>query len=141
MSENSKSIIFVRHAESEANNVFHVTGSHIPSADTPLTKLGQEQAKATALHLERCFRNTSTHVKVWTSPFVRTQQTAEPFIECASDLIIDTVIIQDSREYTSHKKSQLNESFAHASWYEFINQLRKFIVLIKATYQAMNDNE
>lgn len=73
--------IFVRHGQSEGN-----AGGYIATADTKLTAIGVEQAKATAEKV----RNKGI-TKIVCSPMIRAQQTAETI---AAELGIDVAHIE-----------------------------------------------
>ena len=142
-------ILFVRHAESEANRILH--GSDIVTsfgADTSLTELGRNQAQVTANYLVRQFRNYDPDVKitVWTSPLARTKQTAEPFIIAANDMITEVISIPELQEYTPITKVLSNEMIKdgcinHHSWDSFTQQLLKLSRKLRDKYTTLGLNE
>lgn len=67
---------FIRHAESEMNTTPHIIGGR--SNYTPLTPLGHQQAEACGLALQKL---RITPDVVYSSPAVRTQQTAATVID------------------------------------------------------------
>jgi broad specificity phosphatase PhoE len=80
--------IFVRHGQSDGN-----ANGYIASADTKLTEVGVEQAKATAMKVK-----DKGITKIVCSPMIRAQQTAETI---AAELGIDLAhieVLQELRE-------------------------------------------
>lgn len=142
-------ILLIRHGESESNNIFRNEGDYPNVSDAVLTKLGHQQAEVTANHLMQCFKNYGTEmpkITVWMSPFMRTQQTAAPFIELAKDSIVHTEVIPTLQEYTSISKHLSEELIKagcinHQSWNHFIENVRTFNTQLKKTYRALQDDE
>lgn len=80
-----KKIYLIRHAQSKSN-----AGKCIrPNADINITKLGQGQAQTLSHWLGH---HIDTPIdKVFVSPYVRTQQTAQPFLATLSDVPVEMI--------------------------------------------------
>ena len=137
-------IIMVRHGESVANKDLRFSGEY---ADPQLTELGHIQAKITAKYLVRCFEGTTSNkIIVWTSPFLRTIQTAEPFIKLAGNMVRKVESIQLLQEYTTSNNSltpHLRKDFCiqHKQWSDFTNQLFLLNELLRETYYNLKEDE
>jgi broad specificity phosphatase PhoE len=100
----AKTIIFIRHGESQSNKLIHDgvenASELIPKIGNPqLTNLGKEQSEATGNALVKYLKEiNSPMVSVFISPFARTQQTAQPFLEKYSNR--DKKISTELMEYT-----------------------------------------
>ena len=136
-------VIFVRHAESESNRILHTGGTYVEIPDPELTELGHRQAKTTAEYLIHCFDRLreNTRMTVWTSPFLRTQQTAEPFIKLAGDRVTEIQCIPNLQEYTSPNNPltpelRANGCVNHETWSDFIQHIRKFNELLHERCQT-----
>lgn len=144
----SRLIIFVRHGESEANKAFTTRenkGSYPITPDPSLSETGKKQAEHTGQYLTDCFKTmTNPKITVWYSPFLRTMETAAPFVDKAKDMIVDRKCVPELQEYTrislpdSVKKAGCIE---HHSYTDFINRLRQFKEILWHKYQVMEDNE
>jgi broad specificity phosphatase PhoE len=132
----SKTIVFVRHGESEANEFIHNKDpdfeTKINIGDPHLTPKGHEQAKATADYLFGIFKKKPCkNVTILVSPFTRTKQTAQPFIDLMSfPQVQETTLLT---EYTKPDKTIPNELTRkgvknHPSWEHFLMQMRLFVL-------------
>ncbi len=80
-----KKIYLIRHAQSESN-----AGKCIrPNADINITHLGQHQADVLAQWLQQHIKEPIS--KVFISPYVRTKQTAKPFLGTLTDVPTQTI--------------------------------------------------
>lgn len=70
-----KQIYLIRHAQSESNAGLAIR----PNAEIEITRQGKQQAKDVADWL---FNERIQPVQVFVSEYVRTQQTAEPYLQC-----------------------------------------------------------
>lgn len=76
---NMKNIYLIRHAQSAANALPAHGGSvQFRNAEIPLTPLGEAQAAALAQWLQK---HAPPPDAIFVSPYLRTQQTARPFLE------------------------------------------------------------
>ncbi len=84
-------IYLVRHGQSVANvdaSVYLSTADHA----VPLSDLGREQAREAGRFLNDYFtakEYPKTHTRLWTSPYLRTRQTADGIEESCGDYIAD----------------------------------------------------
>ena len=86
--QNSKSIIFVRHGESEGNVAGYIQGI----TDVPLTANGEKQAKNLAARIKKEHSNVS---KIFCSNLKRARKTAEIV---ADSLLVNVEVIEDLHE-------------------------------------------
>ena len=84
-------IYLVRHGQSVANvdpSIYLNTADHA----VPLSDLGREQAREAGRYLHDHFSTrdlAETHVRLWTSPYLRTRQTADGILETCRHFIAD----------------------------------------------------
>ena len=139
-------VIYVRHAESEANTIIHKSkslGKPLTSSqelkihsysDPDITHLGIEQSKATAQYLfDNIKKMNKKHVTVWLSPMKRAQHTGKYFIDLFKDDLITTKIINELQEFTSTKitlEDHHTYLVNHATKEEFFDQIMKFNELL-----------
>lgn len=147
-------VLFVRHGESESNYIIHQNGlnsdtvNEINSHEDPeLTLLGRKQAWTTACYLKsRLLTYDNVKVTVWVSPFTRTKQTAQPFLDSANDIISNVEYIPLLQEYTDLDK-QLSQEMKdlglihHETWSAFTENVIQLNTLIKQKIMSMNKNE
>lgn len=103
--------IYVRHGESEQNQIIHKSeGQQVQDLqkmyDPELTDLGKKQAEMTAEYLCYMLDKYYPHVtiNVWVSPFKRTKQTAQPFIDKKPQVVVNSQCLNHLlQEYTSEK--------------------------------------
>lgn len=87
MKRGPQRIYLVRHGESEGN-VDKTTHRRKPDHAIELTERGHEQAKAVGLFLRQEFQDAGlldSPIRLWTSPYKRTRQTADGIIKGAGD--------------------------------------------------------
>lgn len=84
MGDSGMKIVLVRHGESEAN-LYLNRGEALPVADhaVNLTERGIEQAREAGAYLRDHFipQNRSERIRVWSSPYTRTRQTANHIMD------------------------------------------------------------
>lgn len=135
-------VVYVRHAESEANIIIHkhkdktkpLSSSQemkINSFTDPnISELGYNQAHITARHLLDTIKKMGkTKITVWQSPFVRAQNTAKPFIEQCTENLINIQIVPELQEYTTTKivlQDHETHLVNHTTKEEFYDQVIKF---------------
>ena len=152
-------VITVRHGESESNLVIHKSPNQLVDEsgvkklesfeDPALTATGIIQANLTAEHLYNHFITTygdDVKLMIWISPFLRTRQTAEPFIKMASSLIENIRIEPMLQEFVRSGK-ELSSDFItetglknHQSWIEYQDDIKTLNEKIKTTIRSFNDN-
>jgi len=155
-------VIYVRHAESEANRLIHnredqlkplsksqeaiMTSLH---TDPNITLNGTHQAVSTANYLlDRIRMMGRTNVTVWISPFQRTLQTAKPFIDlCANHHHIDceVCILPELQEYTTDKytlsdKQKQSGLIVHESVNHFLDKVVEFSNILKNQLKTQESN-
>lgn len=155
-----KIVVYVRHAESEANVIIHKEKDKLKKLsddqdelinsyiDPNITSLGEQQALYTAKYLiERIRLMNKTNITVWISPFRRTQETAKYFINlCIENNITYKVqIIPELQEYTTNKKpvSEIlidNGIVIHKSFSEFVSQVIIFNNILKNELRKQDQN-
>jgi len=131
-------VIFVRHGESESNWFIHqdkgdpeLTNNINALGDPELTELGKNQAEAVGDYLHARLKDKI--VRVFSSPFARTHQTAEPFISRKSKerITFSCRTLGVLQEYTKPEK-QLTEDHHnkgivhHETWDDFTKRIRIF---------------
>ena len=97
---NQSVVLTVRHGESMSNQVIHESKHQqvdeagvrkLESFDDPsLTEKGQAQATQTAEYIYKQLLSTygsDVKVEVWISPFLRTRQTAQLFLDIGASII------------------------------------------------------
>lgn len=154
-------VIYVRHAESEANLIIHnrknqlkplsksqeaiMTSLH---TDPNITLNGTYQAASTANHLlDRIRMMGRTSVTVWISPFQRTQQTAKPFIDLCAKYHIDCeiCILPELQEYTTDKYTLSDKQkqiglIVHGSVNHFLDKVVEFSNILKDHLKTQEPN-
>lgn len=84
-------ILLVRHGQSAAN-VDRTICKTLPDHAVPLSDLGHMQARAAGRFLRNYLTKSGLvgkHIRLWTSPYRRTRQTADALMETAGDVITD----------------------------------------------------
>jgi 2,3-bisphosphoglycerate-dependent phosphoglycerate mutase len=85
-------LLLIRHGES-MGNVDPAIHRHTADHAIPLSPRGREQARAAGDHIARFFEarhgEARPHVRLWTSPYRRTRETADGIAEVARDWITD----------------------------------------------------
>ena len=87
-----KKIYLIRHAQSESNAELIVR----PNPDIALTQLGRQQADEVADWL---IAHVPTPTAVFVSPYVRTHQTAAPYLTRLESLGITPIVLDDLHEF------------------------------------------
>ncbi len=109
--EFEKIVYFVRHGQSEGN-----LGLVFQASDSPLTELGQKQAKLTAHRVGKLDFDT-----LIASPWIRAKQTAEFVSELTGkEIVFSELFVERVRPTSSSGKSRDNEQAVQleALWYE-----------------------
>lgn len=154
-------VIYVRHAESESNAIIHTAKKenliHTSKksnlkilsqsqevllnsySDPNITFIGSQQASCLAEHLINKINilNKKT-VNIWISPFKRTIETANKFIELCTKNNIDhnVKIMPELQEYTSKKKTLTDKEIdagliIHDTIDVFLNKITIFNDILK----------
>lgn len=144
-------VIFVRHGETVSNKVIHdadgkdVDSDKLKDIDPELTVLGKQQALKTRLFLSKRIREQNATVRVWASPFQRTQATAEPFYK---DMEQDDRLIGYHIEplLQEHITSPIPECFravgvVQTTWIGYLINVNKLNKKIEQHLAAMQPNE
>lgn len=97
---------FIRHAESKMNTTPHIIGGR--SNYTPLTSLGYQQAEACGLALQKLHVTPDV---VYSSPAVRTQQTAATVLDIAQYHIKPTIAPELQELYQGRWEGKLRARF------------------------------
>ncbi len=156
-------VIYVRHAESEANVVIHNKPNKSDKsklsqsqenllnsyADPHITSLGKTQAAHTATHLiQTILKLNKTKVTIWVSPFKRTIETAKPFIIGCFDRNIDYTVtfLPELQEYTTNKKPLSEEQkesglIIHQNFDSFLHKLLTFNEMLKNQLKKQNQEQ
>lgn len=155
--EKFKNVVYVRHAESEANTIIHTSTKLTEDdekminsyGDPNITECGYSQASTTSKYLlQKIVKINKQKVHIWISPFKRAQQTAEKFIdECKNsglEYSIETLIFL--QEYTSPKKKLSQELLdkgliIHNSIADFNKIVREFNKYLKTALLKQTDEE
>lgn len=136
-------VIYVRHAESEANTIIHENKKKGKTslsasqeiifhsfADPKITSTGIEQSKTTAKYLfDQLRKMNKTNITVFLSPMRRAQETGKYFIECFKDTQITVKVLNELQEYTSTDvifDEQHAHLIKHESKEQFYHQVMKF---------------
>lgn len=148
-------VVYVRHAESEANIIIH---NHKDKSkplsqsqemkinsflDPDISQIGIEQAKVTATYLfDTIKKMNKTKITVWQSPFLRAQHTAKYFIELCQENLIHSSIVNELQEYTSTKVILYNHAYLinHETKDEFYDQVIKFNKLLLEELEHQNQD-
>lgn len=142
----SRLILFIRHGESESNRNFTNNETYDRIPDPSLSDDGKKQAEYTGQYLADRFRTMpDPKITVWYSPFLRTIETASPFLDKAKDIIIDQRCIPELQEYTRFLLPETVKDktgcIEHDSYEHFISNLRVLKNIIWDKYQTMAENE
>lgn len=139
-------IVFIRHGESDSNVLLHQSKNDINLSskisalgDPGLSELGEKQALAVGEYL-RTILGPNQKVKVLTSLFSRTKQTAEPFCNLHKDNV-EVFHLESLNEYTRPTKylsqAHLDAGLKHhKEWSDFTNQIEEFVNSLEALAQS-----
>jgi broad specificity phosphatase PhoE len=132
-------VIFVRHGESESNWFLHQdkTDPELSKkinalGDPKLTGLGSKQADKVGEYLHRLLKGKN--LRIFTSPFQRTSETAEPFIsrKVKEKIAFSIQTLGVLQEYTKPQKHLTQDHHNkgivhHETWDDFTKQIRAFV--------------
>lgn len=139
------SVIFVRHGESETNVHIHrnptdpdLSKKIDALGDPELSELGCKQAQAVGKYLENALKDQK--VRVLTSQFTRTNQTAEPFMNSHGNIEVHQKL-DCIQEYTKPSKKLTDEHkdkgiIHHRSWNHFTDIMDSFVDLLEFLAQS-----
>jgi broad specificity phosphatase PhoE len=154
-------VVYVRHAESDANLIIHTSKSQrkLLTAsqedklnsyhDPDITPTGVKQAEHTAIYLLGKIKQMNKKtVDIYVSPFKRAQDTAKPFIDyCVSDggVAVNVSTINDLQEYTPTNKILTDEQrkigmIFHEIYDAFIDRVMSFNEALKQELQKQDDD-
>lgn len=140
-------IIFIRHGESLSNKVIHDNHDYRQSreksayveaeikkhTDPVLTEKGEVQSRMTAEYLTKLLKRFNVNpssVKIYSSPFKRTIQTAMPLVESLNmPLIIDEQLFEYTRPSRKAPNGHCDESFDDfkARVHVFMSDLKEIV--------------
>lgn len=142
-------IIFIRHGESETNKFIHQDPNdpHLSDklnalGDPHLTENGKSQAKQVGTFLAS--KLDGKKVRVLTSLFTRTNETAKPFLELYAKNITMHERLELLSEYTKPEKNLTKEHLEkglrnHQSWNDFVCTIKEFVDMLEDMSQCNDD--
>jgi len=140
-------IVFVRHAESEANVYIHKKDPDADKyinnlGDPELSQLGRQQSEAVGRSLINSLKEMGNPViNVLVSQFIRTQQTSEYFIKNYANIdevIITTELLEYTPSQTRFSQAHLDSGLSHdTSWEDFKRRIIKFA----ETYMSLSHDK
>lgn len=153
-------VVYVRHAESDANLIIHTSKSQrkVLTAsqedklnsyhDPDITPIGIKQADCTAAYLVSKIKSMNKKtVDIYISPFKRAQDTAKPFIDCciSDELTLNVLTINDLQEYTPLNKVLTDEQkkvglIFHETYDAFVERVVSFNEVLKQELQKQDDD-